>query len=124
MITYFSILAILLSVVGVFGLVMFEAGYRRKEIGIRKIMGATASELLYMFNKNYLYIVGICFVIAVPVAYLGVVSWLAGFAYKVPVYWWVFLMAFVVVCLITIATVSFQSWRAANENPVNSIKTE
>lgn len=124
MITNFSILAILLSVVGVFGLVMFEAGYRRKEIGIRKIMGATASELLYMFNKNYLYIVGVCFVIAVPVAYLGVVSWLAGFAYKVPVYWWVFLMAFVVVSLITVATVSFQSWRTANENPVNSIKAE
>lgn len=124
MITYFSILAILLSIVGVFGLVVFETGYRRKEIGIRKIMGATASELLYMFNKNYLYIVGVCFVIAVPVAYLGVVSWLAGFAYKVPVYWWVFLLAFVMVSFITIGTVSFQSWRTANENPVNSIKTE
>lgn len=124
MISYFSVLAILLSIVGVFGLVVFEAGYRRKEIGIRKIMGATASELLYMFNKSYLYIVGGCFIIAVPIAYLGVVNWLEGFAYRVPIYWWVFLLAFVVVSLITVATVSFQSWRAANENPVNSIKTE
>ncbi|MDD3061920.1 MAG: ABC transporter permease [Massilibacteroides sp.] len=124
MISFFSFLAILLSIVGVFGLVVFETGYRRKEIGIRKIMGATASELLYMFNKNYLYIVGICFVLAVPVAYIGVRSWLAGFAYKVPVYWWVFLLAFFAVSLITVATVSFQSWRAANENPVNSLKTE
>lgn len=124
MITYFSLLAILLSIVGVFGLVVFEAGYRRKEIGIRKIMGATASELLFMFNKNYLYIVGVCFIIAVPVAYMGVVNWLKGFAYRVPIYWWVFLLAFVVVALITIVTVSFQSWKAANENPVNSIKTE
>lgn len=124
MITYFSLLAILLSIVGVFGLVVFEAGYRRKEIGIRKIMGATASELLYMFNKAYLYIVSICFVIAVPVAYIGVKNWLAGFAYKVPVYWWVFLMAFAIVGIITVCTVSFQSWKAANENPVNSIKTE
>lgn len=124
MISYFSVLAILLSVVGVFGLVVFEAGYRRKEIGIRKIMGATAAELLYMFNKNYLYIVGVCFIIAVPVAYVGVVNWLAGFAYRVPIYWWVFLLSFVVISMITVATVSFQSWRTANENPVNSIKTE
>ncbi|MDD4514296.1 ABC transporter permease [Massilibacteroides sp.] len=124
MITYFSLLAILLSIVGVFGLVVFEAGYRRKEIGIRKIMGATATELLYMFNKNYLYIVGVCFIIAVPVAYVGVVNWLSGFAYRVPIYWWVFLMAFTVVSLITVATVSFQSWKVANENPVNSVKTE
>jgi len=124
MISFFSILAILLSVVGVFGLVVFETGYRRKEIGIRKILGATGAELLLMFNKNYLYIVSACFLLAIPVAYLGVINWLAGFAYKVPVYWWVFLLAFVAVSLITITTVSFQSWRAANENPVNSIKTE
>lgn len=124
MITLFSLLAILLSIVGVFGLVIFETQYRRKEIGIRKVHGATVGEILLMFNKLYLRIVTVCFVIAAPLAYYGVHKWLENFAQRTPIYWWIFALAFGVVTAITMATVTFQNWRAANENPVNSIKSE
>lgn len=124
MITLFSLLAIILSIVGVFGLVVFETQYRRKEIGVRKVFGATVGEILNMFNKTYLRIVLICFAIAVPFAYYGVHKWLENFSDKTPIYWWVFALAFVIVAAITLLTVTFQNWKAANENPVNSIKSE
>lgn len=124
LVTVFSLLAIIISLVGVFGLVVFETQYRRKEIGIRKVHGAAVGEILLMFNKAYLKIVGICFVIAAPIAWQGVKMWLEGFAYKTPLHWWVFLIALLIVTVITLLTVSFQNWKAANENPVNSIKSE
>lgn len=124
MISLFSLLAIVISIVGVFGLVIFETQYRRKEIGIRKVHGATVGEILAMFNKAYLRIVVVCFIIASPIAYYGVYKWLEGFSDKTPVYWWVFVLAFGIVAAITLLTVTFQNWRAANENPVNSIKSE
>lgn len=124
MITLFSLLAIILSIVGVFGLVVFETQYRRKEIGVRKVFGATVGEILNMFNKAYLKIVAICFVIAIPFAYYGVHKWLESFSDKTPIYWWVFALAFVIVAAITMLTVTFQNWKAANENPVNSVKSE
>lgn len=124
MITLFSLLAIIISIVGVFGLVVFETQYRRKEIGVRKVFGATVEEILKMFNKAYLRIVLVCFVITAPFAYYGVHTWLQNFSDKTPVYWWVFALAFVMVAAITMLTVTFQNWKAANENPVNSIKTE
>lgn len=124
MITLFSLLAIILSVVGVFGLVVFETQYRRKEIGIRKVHGATVREILIMFNKIYLRIVLICFLVGAPIAYFAVRKWLENFSSRTPIYWWTFAVALGVVALITLATVTFQNWRAANENPVNSIKSE
>ena len=124
LVTVFSLLAIIISLVGVFGLVVFETQYRRKEIGIRKVHGATVGEILLMFNKVYLRIVGICFVIAAPIAWQGAKMWLEGFAYKTPLHWWVFLIALLIVTVIPLLTVSFQNWKAANENPVNSIKSE
>ncbi len=77
-----------------------------------------------MFNKIYFRIVCVCFIIAVPLAYYGVRKWLEGFAYKTPIYWWIFAFALLIVSLITMFTVTFQNWRAANANPVDSIKTE
>lgn len=124
MITLFSLLAIILSIVGVFGLVVFETQYRRKEIGVRKVFGATVGEILSMFNKAYLRIVLICFVIAAPFAYYGVHRWLENFSDKTPIYWWVFVLALAVVSAITMLTVTFQNWKAATENPVNSVKSE
>ncbi|WP_293711943.1 ABC transporter permease [uncultured Parabacteroides sp.] len=124
LVTIFSILAIIISLVGVFGLVVFDTQYRRKEIGIRKVHGATVGEILAMFNKAYLKIVAICFVIAAPIAWFGVKKWLESFSYKTPVYWWVFLIALLIVAGITLLTVTFQNWKAANANPVNSIKSE
>ena len=124
LIMVFSILAIIISLVGVFGLVVFDTQYRRKEIGVRKVHGATNGEILEMLNRSYMYIVLVCFALAAPVGYYGIKKWLEGFAYKTPMYWWVFPVALLVVLSITIGTVTFQSWRAANANPVDSLKSE
>ena len=119
-----SLIAVFISVVGVLGLVIFESEYRKKEIGLRKVHGATTSQILLMFNKVYVRILIVCFVLAIPVAYYGVNRWMVYFAYKIPMYWWVYAVAFVVVSVITFLTVTFQNWKTANENPVESIKTE
>lgn len=120
----FGLLAIILSIVGVFGLVVFETQFRRKEIGIRKVMGATIENIVVMFNKTYMHIVCISFVLAVPVGYYAVSKWFENFAYKIPLYWWVFAIAFAIVAGITLLTVSYRNWHAARANPVESIKTE
>ena len=124
LISLFSLIAVFISVVGVLGLVIFESEYRKKEIGLRKVHGATTSQILLMFNKVYVRILIVCFVLAIPVAYYGVNRWMVYFAYKIPRYWWVYAVAFVVVSVITFLTVTFQNWKTANENPVESIKTE
>ena len=124
LITLFSVLAILLSMVGVFGMVIFESEYKRKEIGIRKVFGSTTREILEMLNKRYIYLLVFCFIIAVPIALYAINLWLQSFAYKTPMYWWVFIAVFLLVAALTSATVTFQSWRVANANPVDSIKTE
>lgn len=124
LVTLFSILAIILSLVGVFGLVVFDTQYKRKEIAIRKVHGATIASILAMINRQYLYIVLSCFVIATPIAWYAMKKWLETFAYKTPLYWWVFAFAFLIILIVTTATITFQSWRAANANPVDSIKGE
>jgi len=124
MISSFGLLAILISIVGVLGLVIFETQFRRKEIGIRKVLGAEIQDILIMFNKIYLHIVCIGFIIAAPIAYYGITKWFENFAYKTPMYWWVFLVAFLIVAGITLLTVTFQNWKSASANPVDSIKTE
>ena len=124
LVTLFSLLSITLSLVGVFGLVVFDTQFRRKEIAIRKVHGSTIREILGMLNKQYIYILGICFVIASPIAYYMIEKWLESFAYKTPIYWWIYAMALFVVLATTTATVTFQSWRAANSNPIDSLKTE
>lgn len=120
----FSLIAIFISMVGVFGLVVFDSEYRRKEIGIRKVLGSTTTEILLMFNQTYLRILLLCFVLAVPLAWYGVSRWLENFAYKTPMYLWVYAVAFAIISAITILTVTFQNWHTANENPVHSIKNE
>ena len=107
-----------------FGLVVFDSECRRKEIGIRKVHGATTMEIITMFNKAYVIILAICFVIAAPIAWYAVARWLENFAYRTPMYWWVFVLAFVAVAVVTIATITIQNWRVANENPVKLVKTE
>ena len=124
LISLFSLLAVFISVVGVFGLVVFDSESHRKEIGVRKVLGSTTGQILWMFNKSYARVLVICFIIATPLAWYGVNAWLENFAYKIPIYWWVFPLAFILVGAITLATVTYQNWHAANENPVNSIKNE
>ena len=124
LISLFGIMAILISIVGVFGLVLFETQYRRKEIGIRKINGATTGQILLMFNKTYIRIVSVCFIISIPIAWMGTQQWLENFAYTTPLHLWVFIVAFLIILSVTIGTVTFRNWQAANENPVNSVKSE
>lgn len=124
LISLFGIMAILISIVGVFGLVLFETQYRRKEIGFRKINGATTGQILLMFNKTYIRIVSVCFIISIPIAWMGTQQWLENFAYKTPLHLWVFIVAFLIILSVTIGTVTFRNWQAANENPVNSVKSE
>ena len=124
LISLFSMIAIFISIVGVFGLVVFDSECRRKEIGIRKVLGASVIDIVVMFNKAYFKILIVCFVVAAPLAWYTVNRWLENFAYKTPMYWWVYLLALVVVGIITVATVTFQNWRVANDDPVKAIKTE
>ena len=123
-ITSLSLMAIILSLVGVFGIVMFETQYRRKEIGVRKIFGSTTGEILVMFNKKFIIIVLVCFLIGAPLAYIGVGQWLTAFAYRIPTQRWVFAVALLIILTITQLTVTIQSYRAASENPAQSLKTE
>lgn len=120
----FSLLAILISIIGVFGLTMFESEYRRKEIGIRKVFGSSTKEILMMFWKRYLYILLGCFVVAAPIGYLLGQHWLEGFAVRTAISPLLFVVSFLLITLITMLTVTYQSWKNANENPINSIKTE
>lgn len=124
LITLFSVIAIFISIVGVFGLVVFESEYRRKEVAVRKVLGSSTSQILVMFNKSYLIILTICFILSAPVAFYGVYRWLENFAYRTPMYWWVFVAAFMIISVITFTTVTFQNWHVANSNPVDSIKAE
>ena len=120
----FSLLAILISIIGVFGLTMFESEYRRKEIGIRKVFGSSTKEILMMFWRRYLYILLGCFVVAAPIGYLLGQHWLEGFAVRTAISPLLFVVSFLLITLITMLTVTYQSWKNANENPINSIKTE
>lgn len=124
LITLFSLVAIFISIVGVFGLVVFESEYKRKEIAVRKVLGSTTGEVLYMFNVSYFWILLICFVLGAPVAWYGVHRWLENFAYRTPMYWWVLPLAFLAIGMITFLTVTYQNWHVANENLVKNIKSE
>lgn len=124
LITLFSLVAIFISIVGVFGLVVFESEYKRKEIAVRKVLGSTTGEVLYMFNVSYFWILLICFVLGAPVAWYGVHRWLENFAYRTPMYWWVLPLAFLAIGMITFLMVTYQNWHVANENPVKNIKSE
>ncbi len=121
LITLFSFLSIVISIIGVFGLVLFETQYRRREIGIRRVHGASVGGILQMFNRKYLYIVAACSAVAIPVSYYIISRWMEQYVYRVEMSWWVYALAVGVILLITIVTVSLRSWSAANENPTNSI---
>ena len=121
LVTLFSFLSIVISIIGVFGLVLFETQYRRREIGIRRVHGASVGEILSLFNRKYLYIVAICSAVAIPVSYYIIDQWMQQYVYRTPMSWWVYALAVGVILLITIVTVLLRSWSAANENPTNSI---
>lgn len=123
-ISFFSLIAVCISLVGVLGVVMFESEYRRKEIGIRRVFGSTVGQLLRLFNLTYLRIVLVGFILAVPISLYGIQRWQENFAHKVSLSGWIFVCAFLLVAALTLATVSLQNWYVANENPVKNIKSE
>ena len=123
-ITIFSLLAVFISIVGVFGLVMFDSEYRRREIAVRKVFGSSTASVIGMFNKKYLAILAVGFAAAVPAATFAVSLWLENFAYKTVLSWWVYALAFLALAAVTVATVSYQCRRAAKANPIESLKYE
>lgn len=124
MITLFTLIAIIISLMGVFGLVVFETQYRRKEIGVRRVLGSSVGEILKMFNIRFLKMLAVCFVIAVPISYFIIDFYYSTFAHSSPIYWWVFAAAGAAVALIVAAVVTVTSLRSATENPVESLRSE
>ncbi|MFI5136526.1 MAG: ABC transporter permease [Sphingobacteriales bacterium] len=120
----FTLIAILISCLGLFGLAAFSAEQRNKEIGIRKVLGASVSGLVGLLSKDFLILVGVSFVIATPIAWYGMSKWLQAFAYRIPLSWWMFALAGVLAVLIALLTVSSQAIKAALMNPVKSLKSE
>jgi len=120
----FSFVILLITCTGVFAMSLRDARQRTKEIGIRKVNGARISQVLWLLNKDFLTWVGLAFVIATPIAWYAMTRWLESFAYKTPLSWWVFALAGVLALTIALLTVSWQSWKAATRNPVESLRYE
>ena len=122
--TSFSIIAIGLSFLGIIGLTTFVTLQRTKEIGIRKILGASISSILLLLSKDYIKLILIAFIIAIPVANYFITEWLKEFAYRIEVQWWMFVMPGVLVLFIALLSVTSQTWKAAHTNPVESLRYE
>ncbi|MBR2442817.1 MAG: ABC transporter permease [Rikenellaceae bacterium] len=119
----FAVLAIVIALMGVFGIVMFETQHRRSEIAVRKVYGATTSQIVEMLNLRYVWIVGGCFVVAAPVAWYITSRWLESFANRISQPWWLYIAALVVVLAVTVGLVTIRSWKAATENPADVVKS-
>ena len=120
----FAILAIFISCLGLMGLAAYSTVQRTKEIGVRKVVGASVGNIVYLLSRDFLQLVGWAFVVAVPLSWFFVDGWLRGFAYRIGSYWWIFGLAGVTALVIALATVSFQAIRAALVNPVRSLRSE
>ena len=120
----FTLIAILISCLGLFGLAAFSAEQRNKEIGIRKVLGASVTGIVQLLSKDFLKLVVVSFIIATPIAWYGMNNWLQSFAYRIPLSWWMFALAGMIAVFIALFTVSTQAIRAALTNPVKSLKSE
>ena len=118
----FSLMAIIITALSLFGLVMLISVSRTKEIGIRKINGARVSEILFMLNKDFFVLVLIACLVAIPIAWYALYKWLQTFAYRTELSWWIFGLAGILAFGIALLTVSWQSWRAATRNPVEALQ--
>ncbi|HEY0433445.1 MAG TPA: FtsX-like permease family protein, partial [Chitinophagaceae bacterium] len=115
---------IFLSCLGLYGLASFMAAQRIKEVGIRKVLGASAGNIVYLFSKEFLVLIAIAFAIATPIAWYYMQQWLQGYAYRINVSWLVFIAGGIVAIIIALGTISFQAIRAARANPIKSLRTE
>ncbi len=120
----FALLAILISCLGLFGLAAYTAEQRSKEIGVRKVLGASVSTIVKLLSKDFLKLVGVSIVIAIPIAWYAMENWLQDYAYRIEINWWIFVIAGAVAILIAMVTVSFQAVKAALANPIKNLRTE
>ncbi|MBN1925507.1 MAG: ABC transporter permease [Prolixibacteraceae bacterium] len=124
LITFFSLLSVIVSILGILGLSIFICQQKIKEIGIRKVNGARISEVIFMLNSDFIKWVLIAFVIAAPVAWYIMQNWLSNFAFRTTLSWWIFALAGFLALGVALLTVSWQSWRAATRNPVEALRYE
>lgn len=122
--SFFAILAVFISCLGLFGLASFVAEQRTKEIGVRKVLGASVSSLWQLLSKDFVLLVLISLVIASPITYYLLSEWLENYSYRTDIPWWVFAVTGAGALVITLLTVSFQAIKAALINPVKSLRTE
>ena len=120
----FTAFAVLIASLGLFGLATFMAVRRTKEIGVRKVLGASVQSIALLLSRDFIKLVILAIVIATPIAWWSVNKWLQNFAYRVTLQWWMFAAAGLIVVLIALLTVSYQAIRAAMANPVKSLRTE
>jgi len=120
----FAGLAIFVACLGLFGLAMFSTVQRRKEIGVRKVLGASVSNILVLLSRDFVKLILIASVLAFPIAWWVMHNWLEDFSYRVSISWWVFIAAGSVALLVALFTVSFQAIKAAIANPIKSLRTE
>jgi putative ABC transport system permease protein len=120
----FALLAIVISVLGILGMAVFSINRRTKEIGIRRVAGAKSSEILILFNKEFIIWVLVAFIIASPVAWYVMHKWLQNYVYKTELSWWIFLLSGIISFGIALITVNWLSWRAATRNPVEALRYE
>ncbi len=123
-ITFFTIVAVLIAAMGLFALTAFLAGQRKKEIGIRKVLGASMGNLTTLLSKDFMKLVLIAVIITMPVAYWAMDKWLQTFAYRIHLEWWIFAIAAFIITIIAILTVSSQALKTAMANPVKSLRSE
>ena len=121
---YFAVLTILISCLGLFGLVTFTAESKLKEIGLRKVLGAGVGRIVGLLAQDFIKLVFIAIVIATPLAWFAMYKWLQAYAYHITIGWWVFVLAGLIAVIIAFATISFQSIKAAIANPVKSLRAE
>lgn len=124
LITTFTLISIIISLIGVFGMVLFETQYKQKEIAIRKVNGATTKEIIFKFMKKYIYIIIISFVIASPISWIITNRWFNNFTYHIPIYPWVFIIALGLISAITLTLIYVRCLKAANTNPIEYLKNE
>ncbi|HEY4784930.1 MAG TPA: FtsX-like permease family protein, partial [Bacteroidales bacterium] len=121
---WFTIISVLLSCMGLYAMVQFITENKTKEIGIRKVNGARVTEILAMLNKDFIQWVAIAFLVACPIAWYAMNTWLQNFAYKTELSWWIFGLAGLMAMAVAVLTVSWQSYKAAIKNPVESLRYE
>lgn len=117
-------LSILISCLGLLGLVIYTTNRRVKEIGVRKVLGASVFQINVLLCKEFLILVLVAFVIAVPLAWYGVHDWLQDFAFKTGISFWVFVVSAVAMILVTTIVMSAKTWHASSSNPVNALRSE